>query len=167
VADLDIVALILAEHDAFRRSFLALDEAGDPAELTSAWRELADRLEVHAAAEEQVFYPQLLREVDDSEGETKHAIKDHNEIRDACRAVDDHEVGTDAWTAALQNAREVTVEHLEEEEHDVLPPFRDSVDEGKRSELGVAWLAFLDEHERAKGLSGDNEDPEAYVEQHT
>jgi hemerythrin-like domain-containing protein len=167
MADFDVVVLVLSEHDAFRRAFVALEDLSDPAEQKAAWDELADRLEVHASAEEQVFYPHLLDEVDGSEGETRHAIQDHNEIRDACRAVADHEVGTDEWNAAVQTAREVTVEHLDEEERDVLPPFRDSVGEERRSELGVAWLAFLDEHERAKGLSGDNEDPEAYVEQHT
>ncbi len=167
MADFDIVTLILSEHDAFRRSFVALEDMTDAAEQKAAWTEISKRLEVHAAAEEQVFYPQLLTEVDDSEGDTKHAIKDHNEIRDACRAVDEHEVGTDEWTAAVHNAREVTVEHLEEEEHDVLPPFKDSVDEEPRSELGIRWLAFLEEHENAKGLSGDNEDPEAYVAEHS
>ncbi len=167
MADFDIVALILSEHDALRRSFVALEEMTDVAEQKEAWTELSERLEVHAAGEEQVFYPQLLTEVDDTEGDTEHAVKDHNEIRDACRAVDEHEVGTDAWSGAVQNAREVTVEHLEEEEHDVLPPFKGSVDEEKRNELGIQWLAFLEEHESAKGLSGENEDPEAYVEEHS
>jgi hypothetical protein len=167
VADFDIAVLILSEHDAFRRSFVALEEMTDRQEQKAAWEDLRDRLEVHASGEEQVFYPQLLREVDDSVDDTKHAVKDHNEIRDACRAVDDHEPGTEQWQAALQTAREVTVEHLEEEEHDVLPPFREQVGEEQRSELGIAWLGFLEEHERAKGLSGDKEDPEAYVEEHT
>ena len=167
MADFDIVTLILSEHDAFRRSFVALEEMTDADERKAAWTELSERLEVHAAGEEKVFYPELLTEVDDSEGDTKHAVKDHNEIRDACRAVDEHEVGTEEWTAAVQKAREVTVEHLEEEEHDVLPPFKDEVGEEQRSELGIAWLAFLEEHENAKGLSGKKKDPEAYVEEHT
>ncbi len=167
MADFDIVTLILSDHDAFRRWFVALEEMTEGAEQKAAWEDLRDRLEVHASGEEQVFYPHLLQEVDDSVDDTKHAVKDHNEIRDACRAVDEHEVGTDEWTAAVQNAREVTVEHLEEEEHDVFPPFKDSVDEEQRSELGIQWLAFLEEHENAKGLSGEKEDPEAYVEEHS
>jgi hypothetical protein len=31
----------------------------------------------------------------------------------------------------------------------------------------MAWLAFHEEHERARGLSGDDVDPQAYVEEHT
>ena len=166
MADFDIAALILSEHDAFRRSFVALEEMTDAAEQKAAWEDLAARLEVHASGEEKVFYPALLQEVDDSEGDTKHAVKDHNEIRDACTAVDQHEVGSEEWLAAVQNAREVTTEHLEEEEHDVLPPFQSQVAEEERTELGIQWLAFLEEHEKAQGLSGDKEDPEAYVEEH-
>ncbi len=167
MADFDITALILAEHEAFRRAFTEIEQTDDAAEAGRRWRELADQLEVHAAGEEEVFYPELLSEVDDSEGETKHAVKDHNEIREATRKVDDHEVGSDAWWEAFREAREATVEHLGEEETDVLPPFQDEVPEAERTELGMRWLQFLEQHEGAKGLSGEEKDPDAYVEEHT
>jgi len=167
VADFDITVLILSEHDLFRRSFTEIESLTDPAELASRWRELADQLEVHASGEEKVFYPQLLRKVDDAEEDTEHAIKDHNKIRDTTQAVDKHEVGSDAWWEAFRAAREETVEHLEEEEHDVLPPFKDEVSEDKRTEIGMQWLAFRDAHESAKGLAGDDVDPKEYVEENS
>ncbi|MCW2613396.1 MAG: uncharacterized protein JWN08_390 [Frankiales bacterium] len=166
MADLDITQLILSEHDAFRRSFTEIEALTDAAELGRRWDELADQLEVHAAGEEEVFYPHLLQEVDDSEGDTEHAVKDHNEIRDAVRSVADHEVGTDPWWAALRGAREATVDHLGEEEQDVLPPFKEQAPEDLRTDLGMRWLAFRDAHDGARGLSGDDKDPEAYVEEH-
>ena len=90
VSDFDITTLILSEHDAFRRAFTEIEQLTDTGELGTRWQELADQLEVHAAGEEEVFYPVLLQEVDDSEGDTKHAVKDHNEIRDAVSAVAEH-----------------------------------------------------------------------------
>jgi hypothetical protein len=168
VADFDITALVLAEHEAFRRAFTEIEQLRDDPEAAGRrWRELADQLEVHAAGEEAVFYPALLRDVDDSQGDTEHAVKDHNEIRDATREVDDHEVGSDAWWEALGAAREATVEHLAEEENDVLPPFQEQVGEAERTQLGMRWLKFLEDHEGAKGLSGEEKDPEQYVEEHT
>lgn len=167
MADLDIDALILSEHEAFRRAFTEVEALTDTAELTRRWRELSDQLEVHAAGEEEVFYPHLLRRVDDSEDDTEHAVKDHNEIRETTRAVDDHEVGTGAWWEAFRAAREATVEHLGEEEVDVLPPFREQVPDAERCALGEQWLAFQQRHARGKGLSGAEVDPEAYVEEHT
>jgi hypothetical protein len=168
VSDFDITALVLAEHEAFRRAFAEIEQLGDDAaQAGRRWRELADSLEVHAAGEEAVLYPALLRDVDGSEGDTGHAVKDHNEIRDASRAVDDHEVGSDAWWEALRSAREVTADHLAEEESDVLPPFAEQVSGEERGELGMRWLTFLEDHEGAKGLSAEPTDPQEYVEEHT
>jgi len=65
MSDVDITVLILSEHEAFRRAFAEI-EGLDGDELRSRWDELADQLEVHAAGEEEVFYPELLQDVDDS-----------------------------------------------------------------------------------------------------
>lgn len=167
MADVDITVLILSEHDAFRRAFTEIEALDDVEQLRARWRELADQLEVHAAGEEAVFYPALLADVQDSEGDTEHAVKDHNEIRETTRKVDDHEVGSDAWWEAFREAREATVDHLGEEENDVLPPFKKSVSEQERSDLGMRWMTFLEDHEGAKGLSGAEKDPEQYVEEHS
>ena len=165
MSDLDITTLILSEHEAFRRAFAALEGTSDATELAEGWQRLADQLEVHAAAEEEIYYPALLRKVDESEDDTEHAIKDHNKIRDAVDAVAQHEVATEAWWQAFRAARKETVEHLEEEEHDVLPPFKDEVDEQKRTDLGMRWLKFHEDHDRARGLSGEKLDPQEYVEE--
>ena len=167
MADFDITALILSEHEAFRRSFTEIEQLTDPEQIGQRWRELADQLEVHAAGEEQIFYPELLQDVDDSEGDTEHAVKDHNEIRETTSAVDEHELGSDAWWEAFRACREATVDHLAEEENDVLPPFQEQVSAEVRDELGLRWLKFHEDHEDAKGLSGDTVDPQAYVEEHS
>jgi hypothetical protein len=167
VSDFDITALILSEHDTFRRAFTELAEVSDVEQLRARWTELADSLEVHASGEEEIFYPELLQDVPDSGDDTEHAVKDHNEIRDAVRAVADHEVGSDAWWEAVGAAREANSEHLDEEEKDVLPPFRETVELDRRTELGIRWLAFHEQHDRARGLSGADKDPEQYVEQHS
>ena len=167
MSDFDITALILSEHDAFRRAFTELEQLADVGELRTRWQELADQLEGHASGEEEIFYPVLLERVDDSEDDTEHAVHDHNKIRDAVRAAAEHEVGSDAWWEAFRSAREETVEHLEEEEHDVLPPYKEQVDEATRTRLGEQWLAFLERHEGAKGLSGKDKDPERYVEENS
>lgn len=166
MADFDITVLIRSEHDAFRRAFTQIEQLTEHDDLARRWRELSDQLEVHAAGEEEVFYPELLQDVPDSEGDTHHAVKDHNEIREATRKVDGHEVGSDAWWEAFREAREATVDHLGEEESDVLPPFQEQVDEDRRGELGLRWMRFLEEHASAKGLSGEEKDPEEYLQEH-
>ena len=88
----DITQLILDDHDTFRRQFAALDDADGPDALHAVWKPLADLLEVHAAAEETIFYPQLLRRGDDAEDETVDAIGDHNDIRDGVREAARHPI---------------------------------------------------------------------------
>lgn len=61
VSDFEITALVLSEHEAFRRDFGALEDAERAAELSTAWEALAARLEVHAVAEEELLYPLLAR----------------------------------------------------------------------------------------------------------
>ncbi len=59
----------------------------------------------------------------------------------------------------------MTADHLEEE-REMLPPFRDGIGADKRTELGMRWLELHEQHDRAKGLSGQTKDPEAYVAEH-
>ena len=167
MGDFDITTLILSEHEGFRRTFAEIEQLTDAEELGRRWRELSASLEVHAAGEEEVFYPELLQDVDDSEGDIYFAVKDHNEIREATAAVDEHEVATDAWWEAFRTCREATVDHLAEEENDVLPPFQEQVSAEHRDALGMRWLEFHEQHEHAEGLSGETVDPQAYVEEHS
>jgi hypothetical protein len=154
VSDFEITALVLAEHDVFRREFTALENLAGH-ELVAAWKALHARLEVHAVAEEQLFYPLLAQEAD-GEQETKEGVHDHNEIRHAAAAVEEQQVGSERWWEAVRNTRQVNADHMTEEEVDFFPPFKEAVDAEQREALGMRWLAFHDEHERADGLSGED-----------
>ena len=59
----DITQLILDDHHEQRRLFAILEQI-DRAEtgvLSAVWSRLASFLELHAAAEEEIFYPALLQ----------------------------------------------------------------------------------------------------------
>jgi len=163
----DITDLILDEHGDFRRRFVELWDlrhSGDTGALAVAWQPLADLLEVHASAEEEIFYPVLLkRGSDEAPEETNDAVGDHNEIRDAIRAASSFETGSDDWWQAVLECRKANDEHLAEEERDVIPDFREHSDEALRSRLGAAWVSFHAEHRAARGISGEDIDPEEYI----
>jgi hypothetical protein len=167
LGDPDITNLILDEHEEFRRHFIALWDlrpAGDSDAILAAWQPLADLLEVHASAEEEILYPALLkRGGGDASDETDDAIRDHNDIRDAIRAAVDANPGSDAWWDAVLACRKANDDHLAEEERDVIPDFRAHSDQDLRDELGVRWVAFHAEHRGARGVSGDDVDPGEYV----
>lgn len=167
----DICDLILDDHETFRRRFAELDELrGNGAEqrsLVRVWGPLADLLEVHAACEEDVFYPGLLEHGDRSGDETDDAINDHNEIRDAVRRAQRSEVGTQAWWQAVLDARSANSDHMAEEEREAIPDFRTSATHDLRDELGGRWVAFEADHANAGAVDTSNKDPDRYISRHS
>jgi hypothetical protein len=162
----DITALILDDHAAFRRGFARLDDARDPAELLAVWEALTLHLDIHAEAEEAILYPHLVRHGDHGAEETEDAVGDHNKIRDAIAESKLHEVGSDAWWAAVWRARRENSEHLAEEEDEALPDFRRHAGVELRAELGARWLRFYGEHKNGRNLRFLDKDPAAYVREH-
>lgn len=161
---MDITELILTDHHRQRQAFAILDDI-DPADtkrLGDIWAELAAFLEVHAAAEEAVFYPELLKLADRDGAETRDAIGDHNDIRDAVAEAGGHEVGTKAWWTAVGKARKANTEHMGEEEDEGLADFRKHASLEIRHELGIAFDAAKTPGE-ADRLDETDKDPDRYV----
>jgi len=167
----DITMLILADHDWFREQFAKLDylQAQTPVNqraLERVWRPLADKLDVHAYIEEQIFYPQLLkRGTDDPEGETLDAIGDHNDIRDGVRDANAAGIASDEWWAAVGRTRLANDDHMGEEEREGLSDFRRHAPIGLREALGRQYSQFMAQHATTRGLSILDRDPKAYVEE--
>lgn len=166
---MDITQLILDDHHEQRRLFAIIDQIGDDdlTSLAAVWGRLSTFLEVHAKAEEDLFYPALLKVGEGAGGkvsaasETKDAIKDHNEIRDAVAAVADHRVGTAAWRNAVSDANEANGDHMAEEEREGLTDFRRQATLKVRHDLAVRFASFEAEH--VTGVKPVDKDPKTYV----
>ncbi len=166
---MDITEVILADHHEQRRLFAVLDEMHerDPDEILPVWERLQILLEVHARAEELIFYPRLARlgssSTDEPAEETEDAVHDHNEIRDAITEVADNSVGTEEWWTAVAKVNEVNSEHMGEEEREGLTTFRRAVGLDTRHSMGIEFYVFEARH--AKGIRPHDIDPERYVEE--
>jgi hypothetical protein len=165
----DITQLILDDHHEQRRLFAILEQVdrGNTDALGAVWGRLAVFLELHAAAEEAIFYPELLRvgtlarRASTVEDETLDAIHDHNEIRDAVTAVAGHAVGSDEWYAAVAAANLANSDHMAEEEREGLTDFRRLASLQRRHDLGVTMAAFEARH--VTGVPPVDKDPAEYV----
>ncbi len=166
---MDITQLILDDHHEQRRLFAILDQIdrSDTEALSAVWGRLAAFLEVHAAAEEAIFYPALLRvgiaarRKAGVEDETLDAIHDHNEIRDAVAEVARHPVGSDGWYTAVASANLANGDHMAEEEREGLTDFRRLAALRQRHDLAVAFAAY--EARNVTGVRPVDKDPAAYV----
>jgi hypothetical protein len=150
---MDITELILFQHHEQRRMFALLDEMSrdDIEGLGAVWGRLEVLLEVHAEAEEEFFYPPLLRlgrgtPESDVVEEVEDAIKDHNEIRDGIRQVRAAEPGSD--------------EELED-----LADFRRHTDLQARHDIAVQFAVFQAKH--PQGVPIQLKDPKQYIEAYT
>jgi hypothetical protein len=167
----DITQLILDDHHEQRRLFSIIEQINrsDVAALSAVWERLAAFLELHAAAEEELFYPALLRvgiaarRTAGVEGETLDAIGDHNEIRDAVAEVARHAVGSDAWYQAVAGANQANGDHMAEEEREGLTDFRRLAGLQQRHDLAVAFAAYEAVH--YAGVQPVDKDPAGYVRQ--
>jgi hypothetical protein len=165
----DITQLILDDHHEQRRLFAILEQIdrADTGVLSAVWDRLGSFLELHAAAEEAIFYPALLQvgmaaqRKAGVEGETLDAIHDHNDIRDAVADVARHQVGTDEWLAAVAAANLANSDHMAEEEREGLTDFRRLAGLQRRHQLAVAFAAF--EARNFAGVRAVDRDPATYV----
>ncbi len=166
---MDITQLILDDHHEQRRLFAILEQVDrtDTGTLSAIWARLSAFLELHAAAEEEIFYPALLRtgistgSVDSAEEETLDAIHDHNDIRDAIAAAAGPVVGTDEWYAAVAAVNVANGDHMAEEEREGLTDFRRHAGLTLRHDLAVAFAAF--EATYFAGVPAVDQDPARYV----
>jgi len=165
---MDITQLIADDHTEQRRLFALIEQmtSADRDALKAVWSRLRALLDTHALAEERFFYPELLkvgRGADDESPveETRDAIKDHNEIRDTAAAVDEQELGSAQWFAALAAANKANSDHMAEEERQGLTDFRCHADLTLRHRLGVQFIRFESEH--LTGVKPVDRDVDAYV----
>ncbi len=166
---MDITQLILDDHHEQRRLFAMLEQidSSDAASLGDIWGRLSVFLELHAEAEEEIFYPELLAlaisstPLASAEPETLDAIHDHNEIRDAIAAVAGHAVGSQGWRDAIAAVNVANGNHMAEEEREGLTDFRRQVSLQKRHEIAVRFAAF--EARNFAGVRPVDKDPQTYV----
>jgi hypothetical protein len=172
----DIIDLVYADHDWLRRQFFRLDDAKSKDDLAAIWDALSARLDLHAEAEEAVFYPALLKHggrddpgnpEGDPQDETEDAITDHNAIRDAVRQSRQHEPGSTEWFAAVIEARKQNGAHLDEEEREAMPDFIKGASLELRHELAMQWMRFYAEHEAIKGVDNRDKDADDYIDEHS
>jgi hypothetical protein len=169
---IDITDLLLTEHDALRRGFADLDKVLAPDSetethsdrLAERWDELAAHLDRHAAAEELIVFPALLRSGSNAEHETLDAVGDHNDIRDAVREAATHRVGSPDWWKAVERARARNTHHMGEEEDEALADLRRTTTLEERLELGRLFLVALEQY-RGRPLA-PNRDPREFVARH-
>jgi hypothetical protein len=145
--DADIVELVVAGQHRILLIQRALRDAGRPRgsawALATVWDRLADMLDVHAAAEEEICYLPMVAASSWSREQMRDAVAELGEIRDAAAEARLLPVGSRSWWRAVTAALSACAEHFDHQEQGVLADFRSRADRTLRQQLGGQWSAFV------------------------
>lgn len=96
---------------------------------------LNSELEVHAAVEEQIFYP-VLKEAAETREITFEAFEEHRVVKELLKELASTPKDTEEWTAKLTVLKENVEHHVEEEEGEMFKKARKVLTDEEAEELG-------------------------------
>ncbi len=137
--EIDPVALLKDDHEKVKGLFDKFENAKSDSAKKSAARKAIMDLKVHAAIEEEIFYPACDAALDSKEGhdilleaEEEHHVV-HLLIAELDAMSDDDEHFDAKFTVLAENVRH----HIEEEETEMLPKAEKAVDSETMNDLGA------------------------------
>ena len=119
----DAVSVLTDQHrevEELFRQFEKLGSAASPEEKEPIVRTACEMLTVHAAIEEEIFYP-TARDVEDTESLLNEAEVEHLTIQDLIAELDAMDATDDLFSATFTVLAEYVKHHVKEEEGELFP----------------------------------------------
>ena len=153
---MDAITLLKNDHRTVEQLFKRYEQAGAHAFVEK--RNLVDRiieeLSVHAAVEEQLFYPAARASVPDTDDIALESIEEHHIVKWAMSNLEHMDPSDERFDAKVTVLIENVRHHVEAEENDFFPKVRDELGRNALNDLGDAMVT-------AKKLAPTHPHPEA------
>ena len=137
---MDAITLLKNDHKAVKRLFRQFEKLGDNA--VKSRRELVDKmieeLSIHAAIEEQLFYPAVREAVPDAEDQVLESLEEHHVVKWTLSELEDMSGDEERFEAKVTVLIESVEHHAEEEEEELFPEVRKAMGRKALAELGAA-----------------------------
>jgi hemerythrin superfamily protein len=137
---MDAIALLKADHRKVEDLFTLFEDAGPRANKTK--RKLVDaiiaELSVHAAIEEQVFYPAVRGAIPDLEDDILEAIEEHHIVKWTLSELEDLAPAEKNFDAKVTVLTENVRHHVKEEERELFPKLRKAMTRKELNDLAGA-----------------------------
>lgn len=135
---MDAITLLRSDHKNVEQLFKRFEKAGDRAFVEK--RQIVDRiieeLSVHAAIEEQVFYPVARETVPATESIALESLEEHHIVKWVLAELVDLDPRDERFDAKVTVLIENVRHHVEEEESEFFPMVREALGRTSLSELG-------------------------------
>jgi hemerythrin superfamily protein len=136
----DAISLLRADHKTVEQLFKRYEQTGDRAyaEKRNIVDRIIEELSVHAAIEEQIFYPVARETVPATVDMVLESLEEHHIVKwvlSELAAMEPQDERFDAKvTVLIENVRH----HIKEEEHDFFPKVRDGLSRSALADIGDA-----------------------------
>ena len=135
---MDAITMLKDDHKAVEALFKRFEKAGDEAYVTK--REIVDRiieaLSIHAAIEEQVFYPVTRATVPAVEDTALESLEEHHIVKWVLSELDAMDPEDERFDAKVTVLIENVRHHVEEEEGEYFPKVRDELGRNALVDIG-------------------------------
>jgi hemerythrin superfamily protein len=140
---MDAITLLKNEHADVEKLFRNYESLGERAYKSK--EKVADRiitaLSIHAAIEEQVFYPAVRAEVDGTKDDVLESIEEHHIVKWVLQEIKDLDPRDERYDAKMTVLIENVRHHVKEEEKDLFPTVRKALGRNRLNEIGEALEA--------------------------
>jgi hemerythrin superfamily protein len=135
----DAITLLKADHKKVAklfRDYKAAHKAGR-ADRTDIIAKVIEELSIHAAIEEQVFYPAVRSEVPKLEDDVLESLEEHHVLKWTLAELAAIDLSDERYEAKVTVLMEEVRHHVDEEETDWFPKGRDALGRKRLGELGA------------------------------
>src|SRR6202521_881462 len=112
---MDAIELLKEDHKKVEKIFSEMEKKEN---RRKTFPELDRELTVHAEIEERVFYP-ATREAEPTRDLVLESIEEHKQIKMVLADLEQADMTTDVWRAALKVLKEDVMHHVGEEEDEI------------------------------------------------
>ena len=139
---MDAITLLKDDHKTVEQLFRRYEKAGDRAhaEKRNIVERFTEALSVHAAIEEQLFYPVVRATVPGTEDMALESLEEHHIVKWVLSELEHMEPEDERFDAKVTVLIENVRHHVKEEEQDFFPKVRDELGRDALSHLGDAMV---------------------------
>lgn len=137
---MDAITLLKQDHQTVEKLFKKFEKTGDRAyvERRRIVDQIIEELSVHAAIEEQLFYPVTRQTVPETEDIALESLEEHHVVKWVLHELERMDPQDERFKAKVTVLIENVRHHVEEEESDYFPKVRAELGRNDLAELGEA-----------------------------
>lgn len=134
---MDATRLLEQDHREVEQLFEQFEQAtGDTERKGQVVEKIITELSIHAAIEEEVFYPAVKEALPEGDELVDHSLEEHQEVKELLAELDRMSPSDPGYHQKVEKVISDVREHVQEEEGEMFPQFREAISARQLEEIG-------------------------------